>query len=154
VDASPKPIRSADELKAMILRQIGRHPVCPTGMSVEVRSANGTDWEALAVPPPGQHIAYADCADYISKVARALRGLYGIRLTTVVADAGVPTGWMNAGDDAANAVARMTAERQRRAIAATQSGATEPIGPMVRCKPSCPKFRRSTPAMKISAQLL
>jgi hypothetical protein len=68
-------------------------------------------------------------------VESALRGLYGIRLTTVVADAGVPTGWMNADDDAANAVARMTAERQRRAIAATQSAATEPIGPMVPVSP-------------------
>ncbi len=38
VDTSPKPTRRADELKEMILRQIQRHPVCPAGMSVEIRS--------------------------------------------------------------------------------------------------------------------
>ncbi len=125
VDTSPKPMRSADDLKQMILRQIQHHPVCPAGMSVEIRSTSGSDWEALSVPPPGQHIAYADCANYISKVARAFRLLFGVRLTAVEARSGVPTGGMNSGDDAADAVVRMTAERRRRSIAATQSGASE-----------------------------
>jgi len=66
VDTSPKPTRSANDLKQMILRQIQRHPVCPVGMSVEIRSTSASDWEALSVPPKGD-IAYADCADYISK---------------------------------------------------------------------------------------
>ena len=131
IDTLTKPARSADELKEMILRKIQRHPVCPTGMSVEIRSTSGSDWEALAVPPPGQSIAYADCADYITKIARALRSLFGARLTAVEARTAVPTGWMNAGDDASDAVVRMTAERQRRSIAAAQSGATEPIVPSV-----------------------
>jgi hypothetical protein len=130
VDTSPKPIRSADDLKKMILEKIQRHPVCPTDMSVEIRPTSGSgDWEALAVPPPGQPIAYAECADYISKVARPLRVLYRVRLTPVVADTGVPTGWLNSGDDAADAVVRMTAERHRRSIAATQPTATEPFVP-------------------------
>jgi hypothetical protein len=135
LDNSPKPTRSADDLKALILQKMQNHPVCPSGMSVEIRHTSGDDWEALGVPPPGQHIAYADCVHYISTVARSLRLLFGVRTTTVVANVGVPTGWMNAGDDAANAVARMTAERQRRAIAATQSGPTEPIGPVVPVSP-------------------
>ena len=142
LDTSPKPTRSADELKELILRKIQRHPVCPAGMSVEIKSTSGSDWEAIAFPPPGQSIAYADCADYITKTARAFRSLFGVQLVFrslfgvrltgteaagVEASPAVPTEWMNSGDDAGSAVARMTAERQRRWIAATQSGATEPI---------------------------
>jgi len=104
-------------------------------MSVEIRSTSGSDWEALSVPPPGQHIAYADCANYISKVARAFRLLFGVRLTAVEARSEVPTGWMNSGDDAADAVVRMTAERRRSSIAATQSGASEPIVSSVSVSP-------------------
>jgi hypothetical protein len=102
VDTSPKPTLSADDLKQMILRQIQLHPGCPAGMSVEIRSTSGSDWEAYSVPPPGQHIAYADCVDYISKVARAFRALYGVRFTPVEASSGVPAGWMNGSDAAAS----------------------------------------------------
>jgi hypothetical protein len=130
VDTSPKPTRRADELKEMILRQIQRHPVCPAGMSVEIRSTRGSDWEALSIPPPGQHIAYADCAHFISTAAGALRSLYGLRLTPVEARAGAPLDWLNSGDDAADAAVRMTEERRRRSIAATQPP-TEPISPSV-----------------------
>jgi len=135
IDTSPKPKRNADDLKELILQKIRRHPVCPAGMSVEVRHTSDEDWEALAVPPPGQHIAYADCADYITRVARALRSLYGVRLTRVEASTSAPTGWMNSGGDATDAVVRMTAERQRRSAAAIQSGATEPFAPSVSVPP-------------------
>ena len=135
VDTSPKPTRAADDLKQMILRQIQRHPVCPPGMSVEIRNTSGSDWETLSVPPPGQHIAYADCADYISKVARAFRLLYGVRLTPDESSSGVPTGWMNSGDNFADTAVRATAERQRRSIAAMQFGATEPITPSLPVSP-------------------
>ena len=104
-------------------------------MGVEVRHTSGEDWEALAVPPPGQHIAYADCANYITIVARALRALYGVRLTRIEASTSAPTGWMNSGGDAADAVVRMTAERRRRSVAAIQSGATEPFAPSVSVPP-------------------
>jgi hypothetical protein len=60
VDTSPKPTRSADDLKEMILRKMQGHPVCPVGMSVEIRPTKGDDWEALAISPPDQHIAYRD----------------------------------------------------------------------------------------------
>jgi hypothetical protein len=53
-----------------------------------------------------------------------------------------PHGWMNSGaDDAANQVPRMMADRQRRFIAATQSGVTEPILPTA---PASPKPTAST----------
>src|SRR5271168_229317 len=93
VDASPRPTRLADELKEAILRKVQRHAVCPAGMSVEIRPtnpANGDDWEALAVPPPGQHVAYVDCAHYISTVASALRSLFGVRLTRLETHTGAP----------------------------------------------------------------
>ena len=79
VDTSPKPTLTADRLREMTLQIIQRHPVCPAGMSVEIRGTSGSDWEALAVPPSDQHIAYTDCADYISEVTSKLRLLYGIR---------------------------------------------------------------------------
>jgi len=69
LDTAPKPTRSADELKQLILRQIQLQAVCPEGMSVEIRGKGDTDWEALSVPPPGTAIGYADCVDYISKVS-------------------------------------------------------------------------------------
>jgi hypothetical protein len=78
-DTAPKPTRSADELKQLILRQMQLQPVCPEGMSVEIRGKGDTDWEALSVPPPGTAIGYADCADYTSKLARAYRALYALR---------------------------------------------------------------------------
>ncbi len=134
IDTSPKPTRNADDLKELILQKIQRHAVCPAGMGVEVRHTSGEDWEALAVPPPGQHIAYADCADYITRVARALRSLYGVRLTRVEASTSAPTGWMNSGSDATDAVVPMTAERQRRSGAAI-SVATEPFAPSVSAPP-------------------
>jgi hypothetical protein len=129
VDTSPKPTRSADELKQIILRQIQRQAVCPAGMSVEIRNTTGNDWDAQSVPPPGRHIAYTDCVNYISKLARVLGSLYGVRVTPVGASSGIPTGWMS-GDDASAAVVRMTAERRRRSTAALQTGATEPIVPL------------------------
>ena len=104
-------------------------------MSVEVRRKIGNDWEALAVPPPGQPIAYADCVHYIGTVAKALRLLYGLRFTGVEENTSVPTGWMSSGDADANNVARTMAERQRRYIAATQSGPTEPIAPSAPVSP-------------------
>jgi hypothetical protein len=128
LDASPKPLRDAAELKAMILQKIRSHPVCPEGMSVEIAPKNGVEWEALAVPPPGQSIAYKDCAHYISTVAVRLRALFGIRLTQVVSDTGVPTGWLNSGSDA-DYVAHQTAERQRRFVAA-QVGPSDVPMPM------------------------
>ena len=130
VDTSPKPTRSADVLKEIILRKIQRHPVCPAGMSVEVRQTSGHDWEALPVPPPGQHIAYADCANYISTVASALRSLDGVRLFPVESTLSFPMSWMNSGDDTGD-VARTMAERQRRSLAAIHSGTTDPITPGV-----------------------
>ena len=78
LDASPRPTRTGDELKAMVLQRIQRHPVCPQGMSVEIESTQGGNWKALSVPPPNQHIAFADCAHHIGYVARVLGLLYGL----------------------------------------------------------------------------
>lgn len=129
VDTSPKPTLSADDLKQMILRQIQLHPGCPAGMSVEIRSTSGSDWEAYSVPPPGQHIAYAACADYISKVARAFRALYGVQLTPVEASSGVPVGWMNGSDAAANQIVQTAAANRRRNMADMSSGTTSIVPP-------------------------
>ena len=97
---------------------------------MEVRQTSGHDWEALPVPPPGQHIAYADCANYISTVASALRSLDGVRLFPVESTLSFPMSWMNSGDDTGD-VARTMAERQRRSLAAIHSGTTDPITPGV-----------------------
>jgi hypothetical protein len=110
----------------MIVGAIERHRTCPAGMSVEIRSTSGGDWEAVALPPPRQNVAYADCADYIRRVAKAFRSLYRVQLTPDQLSSGVPAGSIESHDDTAD-IARMTAERQRRSIAATQSGVTDAV---------------------------
>ena len=100
IDTGPRPTQSADELRDLILRSVQRHPVCPAGMDVQIRHATGDDWEALAVPPPGQHTAHADCVDHIKSVARSLRSLYGVRVTRIEGTTLIPTGSVSAGPSA------------------------------------------------------
>jgi hypothetical protein len=78
VDTSPRPAKTANELEGLILQRIARHPVCPDGMGVQIRSEGGGKWVADSVPPAGQSIGYADCAHHIGYVARAYRLLYDL----------------------------------------------------------------------------
>jgi hypothetical protein len=78
VETSPRPLRHAAELKEMILQRIKAHPSCPQGMSVEIERTVGNDWRAISVPPPNQHIAYADCSNYVAYIANVLSFLYGL----------------------------------------------------------------------------
>jgi hypothetical protein len=78
VETSPRPLRSADELKEMILQRIRKHPVCPQRMSVDIERTVGSDWKAISIPPPDQHIAYADCSNYIAYIANVIGFLYGL----------------------------------------------------------------------------
>ena len=79
LDTSTRPTRRADELRAMILRRVQASPACPGGMDVEIRSVSGGKWEALSIPPAGQHIAYADCANIISGEATLLHRLFDLQ---------------------------------------------------------------------------
>ena len=67
-----KPQKSEAELRAMILERIREHPVCPATMDVSVRAAH-LSWIVDCMPPNGQHIAYADCCNLITKIAAELR---------------------------------------------------------------------------------
>jgi hypothetical protein len=79
VDALPRPTKTVSELEGLILQKIAGHPVCPDGMGVQIRSEGGGKWRADSVPPAGQSIGYADCANYIGYVARAYRLLYDLQ---------------------------------------------------------------------------
>ncbi len=143
VDTSPKPTLSANELRQKILGLVHRQPACPGEMDVEIRGTRENDWEAISIPPPGQPLAYTDCAAYISSLARAFRRLYGLR--TMPDEEVLPPGWMNSDQDANDTVVRIAAERQHNFFAATQSGAVEPFPPGV---PQPPEPRPSpTPSV-------
>jgi hypothetical protein len=118
IDPSPKPTRSGDELRELILRQIQRHPICPELMGVAIRHTTGEDWAALPAPPPG-HTTHPECAAYITTVARALRSLYGVRFTELEA-----TTSLNINAASVAAAASATDNQGRRSAAAFQSGAT------------------------------
>jgi hypothetical protein len=134
VDTSTKPMRSADELKEIILQKILAHPVCPPGMGVQIRHTTGTDWEALAVSPAGQSIGYADCAQYILTVARALRSLHGLQqLTHTEISASAPIEWLSSvGTDAAAQIAASP----RSSAAAIEAGPTNVYVPLTVTSPS------------------
>ena len=111
--------KSKEELEGLIMQEISKQPVCPLGMGVSIQAIGGGGWEAYAVPPVG-NIAYADCADLIARVASALREQYDL--------SEVPPPGTYAGDDTASYVAvRAHLDRQRRNVAATSAGTTEPV---------------------------
>jgi hypothetical protein len=115
-----KPTKSKEELESLIMDEIRQHPVCPPDMGVSVRGTGDGSWRADAVPPPGSHVGYPDCANYISEVVGRLRSQYDL--------GEVPPPGTYGGDDAANyAAIRAHAERQLRNIAARSSGTTEPV---------------------------
>jgi hypothetical protein len=78
VDASPRPPRRAEELETLVAKKIAQHPVCPNGMGVMVRGTGKGNWAVDSVPPPGQLIAYADCAHYTGTVAKAYGFLFAL----------------------------------------------------------------------------
>jgi hypothetical protein len=78
VDTSPRPVRRASDLGAMVMDEAMRHPVCPEGMGVQIRGTGGDKWMVDCVPPPGSAILYADCCDHINRVAKKYRFLYGL----------------------------------------------------------------------------
>jgi hypothetical protein len=79
LDRSPRPTKSADELKSLILLKMAHQPACPKGMSLEIVALGQGKWRADSVPPQGQHIGWADCAHYIGMMARAFGQLYALK---------------------------------------------------------------------------
>ena len=78
LDRALRPAKTADELKALILKKIARQAACPTDMSVEIVDLGSGKWRADSVPPSGP-IGWADCAHYVGMIARAFGQLYALQ---------------------------------------------------------------------------
>lgn len=79
LDRAPKPTKSAADLKELILIKIAQQAACPEEMSLEIVDLGNGKWRADSVPPPEQHIAWADCVHYIGTMAKAFGQLYAIQ---------------------------------------------------------------------------
>jgi len=69
----PKLVRSANELRAMILAEAVRQPAC-RNIDILVRPDPVYGWKADIVSP--NQTGYADCSYWIGSIERRLRGTY------------------------------------------------------------------------------
>lgn len=83
LDASlTRPVKSAEELRAVVVQTAARHPVWPVGINVAIcaRARSGR-WGVDSVPPPSSHIAYADAAKHAANIAFAYSCLFDLAAT-------------------------------------------------------------------------
>jgi hypothetical protein len=128
----PKPTKTKEELRSLILSEIAGQPVCPTGMDVTIEATDSGAWRALSIPPQGP-IAYADCANHIGHIAQRLRSEFDLSSEPLLRSAENPVGWMNR-DNASNQVVQQTHAARRKHIAAT-SGQSVTVGTTVNRAP-------------------
>lgn len=77
-----RPIKSAEELRAIVVQTAAQHPVWPVGMNVAVRAKERPgSWDVDSVPPPSSHIAYADAAKHAANIAFAYSCLFDLAAT-------------------------------------------------------------------------
>lgn len=77
-----RPIKSAEELRAIVVQTAARHPAWPVSMNVAVRAKERPgSWGVDSVPPPGSHIAYADAAKHAANIAFAYSCLFDLAAT-------------------------------------------------------------------------
>ena len=79
LDVSPKPEKTAEELRSFVVTTASRHPVWPAGMDVVVRSLGGGKWAIDGVSPPNQNIAYADATKHAANIALAYGSLFSLK---------------------------------------------------------------------------
>ena len=72
-----KPTKSKENLRNLILSEVITHPVCPPGWDVSIKATGGGRWDVESISPH-QSIAYADCANLTTQVARRLRSEYDL----------------------------------------------------------------------------
>ena len=72
-----KAVKTADELRDMILDRARGEPIFPPGMSVHVRRTRAS-WGIDCVPPTISKSAHADCCDLLTRIAAELREQYDL----------------------------------------------------------------------------
>jgi hypothetical protein len=78
VDPSPRPTKTADELKILVLAKIAQHPVCPQGWNIVVRATGNGSWRADHISPHPT-IGYSDCANYTGGIVRCFGLLFALQ---------------------------------------------------------------------------
>jgi hypothetical protein len=73
----PKPTRSPKKLRAMILAEIAKEPVCPPAIDVVVRANPPNGWTVDIISPT--HVGYANCVGRISAIVGWLRQMYDLQ---------------------------------------------------------------------------
>ena len=77
LDPSPRPTKTADELKKLVLEKIAQHPVCPVGWDIEIRATCNGNWQADH-KSPHPAIGYTDCANYTGGILRSFGLLFAL----------------------------------------------------------------------------
>lgn len=67
-----KAVKTADELRDIIMERGLQSPICPVGMSVHVRRVNAS-WRIDCVLPTTSMTAHSDCCDLLTQIAAELR---------------------------------------------------------------------------------
>jgi len=70
-----KALKTADELREMILDRARESRICPPGMSVHIRRIRAS-WGIDCVPPTTSKAAHTDCCDLLISIASQLREEY------------------------------------------------------------------------------
>lgn len=72
-----KTLKTADELREMILDRARESRIFPPGMSVHIRRIR-TSWGIDCVPPTISKAAHADCCELLISIANQLREEYDL----------------------------------------------------------------------------
>ena len=72
-----KSVKTADELRDMIMERVKGNPICPPGMTVQIRSLR-TSWGIDCLPPTTK-AAHADCCALLMRIATELREEYDLQ---------------------------------------------------------------------------
>jgi hypothetical protein len=76
LDASPRPAKTADELKELVLQKAALDPVCPPGWDIVIRPTGNGTWRADHIPP--SPAAGSDCANYVGGIVRCFGLLFDL----------------------------------------------------------------------------
>lgn len=72
-----KTLKTADELRELILDRARENRICPPGMSVHIRRLRA-GWGIDCVPPTISKAAHTDCCELLIRIATELREEYDL----------------------------------------------------------------------------
>jgi len=74
-----KTLKTADELREMILDRARENRIFPPGMSVQIRKLRRS-WGIDCVPPTTSKAAHIDCCELLTTIASELREDYDLKV--------------------------------------------------------------------------